>query len=110
MHVGYNCPENQPRRRIEIIGTNGRVEAINTMGQDPGGELVWLLDGTEKRESFSHNKEAGPFVRQLDAVTRLWLRSDVAAFPIEHDLQMAKLLVRCDISAKSAKQADVIAS
>lgn len=108
MHVGYNCPENQPRRRVEIIGTNGRVEAIDTMGQDPGGELVWLLDGVEKRQSFSQNKEAGPFVRQLDAVTRLWLRGDVNAFPIERDLQMAKLLVRCDINAKSSKHTDVM--
>ncbi len=107
MHVGYNCPENQPRRRIEIIGTNGRVEAINTMGQDPGGELVWLLDGIEKRETFPHNIEAGPFVRQLDAVTRLWLRDDLATFPIENDLQLAKLLVRCDIKAKNIKRVEV---
>ena len=73
-HVGYNCPEDQPRRRVEIIGTQGRVEALNTMGQDPGGELIWQNASGETRETFSVNVEAGPFVRQLDAVSRLWLR------------------------------------
>lgn len=100
IHVGYNCPENQPRRRIEILGTLGRVEALNTMGQDPGGELIWQLPGGEKREVFSTLTEAGPFARQLDAVSRLWIRDDTPAFPFESDLSLAELLIDVDRQAK----------
>lgn len=110
MHVGYNCPENQPRRQIEIIGTQGRVVAIDTMGQDPGGELVWLIDGIEKREVFPQSKESGPFVRQLDALTRNWLRGDVARFPIEDDLQLARVLIRCDTVAQNAGRTEYVNS
>ena len=100
-HVGYNCPEDQPRRRVEIIGTQGRVEALNTMGQDPGGELVWQTATGESRETFPTGAEAGPFVRQLDAVSRLWLRGDVPQFPFEQDLVLAERLIHCDAQARS---------
>lgn len=99
-HVGYNCPENQPRRRIEIIGTHGRVEAHNTMGQDPGGELIWQVSGQESRETFPTGLEAGPFVRQLDALSRQWIRGDLPQFPIEQDVALAECLIRCDAEAK----------
>ena len=100
MHVGYNCPENQPRRRIEIIGTHGRVEAHNTMGQDPGGELIWQVADQESRESFSTGLEVGPFVRQLDALSRQWIRGDLPQFPVKHDIELAECLIRCDAEAK----------
>lgn len=100
-HVGYHCPEDQPRRRIEIIGTHGRVEAINTMGQDPGGELIWQMPTGETRETFPEGAEAGPFVRQLDAVSRLWMRGDAPQFPFERDLVLAECLIRCDLQARS---------
>ena len=101
LHVGYNCPENQPRRRIEIIGTHGRVEAHNTMGQDPGGELIWQIAGRESRETFPTGLEAGPFVRQLDALSRQWIRGDLPQFPIEQDVVLAALLIRCDTETKN---------
>ena len=100
MHVGYNCPENQPRRRIEIFGTLGRVEAHNTMGQDAGGELVWQIQGSESRETFPAGLAAGPFVRQLDMLSRQWMRGDSPRFPIERDIELAKCLIRCDSQAK----------
>lgn len=100
MHVGYNCPENQPRRRIEILGTHGRVEAHNTMGQDPGGELIWQIKDQEYRETFPSGPEAGPFVRQLDVLTRQWLREDSPAFPIERDIELAECLINYDNEAK----------
>ena len=100
IHVGYNCPENQPRRRVEIIGTQGRVEAYNTMGQDPGGELIWQVAGKESRETFSNAVDAGPFVRQLDTLSRQWIRGDSPPFPIEHDIVLAECLVHCDHEAK----------
>lgn len=101
MHVAYNCPEDQVRRRIELIGTHGRVEALNTMGQDAGGKLIWQINGAEKYETFSDSNESGPFVRQLDAVTRLWLRADQPSYPIQRDIQLAKLLVDCDKKVKN---------
>lgn len=100
MHVGYNCPENQPRRRIEILGTLGRVEAHNTMGQDAGGELVWQIQGNESRETFPTGAAAGPFVRQLDMLSRQWIRGDLPRFPIERDIELARCLIRCDSQAK----------
>ena len=100
LHVGYNCPENQPRRRIEVIGTHGRVEARNTMGQDPGGELIWHVAGKESRETFPSDLAAGPFVRQLDALCRQWFRGDSPQFPVERDIVLAKWLVNCDSEAK----------
>lgn len=100
IHVGYHCPEDQPRRRIEIIGTLGRVEAINTMGQDPGGELVWQVAEGVERESFPTGAEAGPFVRQLDAMSRLWIRGDVPQFSFGRDLMLAERLVACDARAR----------
>lgn len=103
VHVGYNCPENQPRRRIEIMGTHGHVEALNTMGQDPGGELIWQLAGQVSREIFPPVVEAGPFVRQLDALSRQWLRSDTPQFPIERDIALAECLIRCDFEAKKTE-------
>jgi predicted dehydrogenase len=101
LHVGYNCPEDQPRRRIEVLGTKGRVDAYNTMGQDPGGELVWHTPAGVKRETFPECVEAGPFVRQLDAVSRLWIRGDVPQFPFERDLALAECLIHCDTRARS---------
>lgn len=101
VHVGYNCPEDQPRRRIEIIGTQGRVEAKDTMGQDPGGELIWQLATGITHEKFPTNEETGPFVRQLDAVSRMWLRKDTPRFPFERDLELAERLICCDAQAKS---------
>lgn len=100
IHVGYNCPEDQPRRRIEVIGTGGRVEAIDTMGQDAGGELIWQTPSGELRETFPTTVEAGPFVRQLDAVSRLWIRGNEPQFPFEQDLTLAELLISCDTQAR----------
>lgn len=107
LQVGYNCPENQTRRRIEIIGTEGRVEALNTMGQDPGGELTWQIRGNETRERFPTSEEAGPFVKQLDAVSRLWIRNDVSAFPFERDIELAARLIKCDAQARHSNLAQL---
>lgn len=101
VHVGYNCPENQPRRRIDVMGTIGCVEAINTMGQDPGGELNWLIDGQKSQDTFPSSIETGPFVRQLEAISRQWIKSDPSKFPFERDIFLAECLVASDIQAKN---------
>lgn len=101
LHVGYNCPEDQPRRRIEVLGTHGRVDAYNTMGQDPGGKLVWYTSAGEEQEIFPEGAEAGPFARQLDAVTRLWLGGDAPQYPFLRDLVLAERLIHSDARARS---------
>lgn len=106
IHVGYNCPEDQPRRRVEVIGTDGRVEAIDTMGQDAGGELIWQTPSGESRETFPTTVEAGPFVRQLDAVSRLWILENEPQFPFERDLTLAELLISCDTQARLSSISD----
>lgn len=40
LHVAYNHPEDLPRRRLELVGTEGMAVATDTMGQDPGGTLT----------------------------------------------------------------------
>lgn len=100
VHVGYNCPENQPRRRIDVMGTIGCVEAINTMGQDPGGDLNWLIDGKKSHDTFPSTIEAGPFVRQLEAISRQWIKLDPLKYPFERDIFLAECLVASDIQAK----------
>lgn len=106
IHVGYNCPENQPRRRIEIMGTRGYVIANNTMGQDAGGELTWHIDGEKTCDIFPNGKESGPFVRQLDAICRLWLRSDTPKYPFDRDIELAKHLIISDVTAKNTSNAN----
>ena len=71
------------------------------MGQDPGGELTWQLPTGVTRERFPSIAEAGPFVRQLDAITRMWLRKDQPRFPFERDLELAERLICCDERARS---------
>lgn len=100
LHVAYNCPEDQARRRIEIVGTEGRIEAENTMGQDPGGTLCFLIKGEEERIQFSEDAVQGPFVRQLDAVSRLWLTGRSPRFPFQSDLELARKLVGWDAAAR----------
>lgn len=97
IHVGYHCPEHIERRKIEIIGSQGRVDAINTLGQDPGGHLTWHIDHEKIIETFSTGVEAGPFVKQLDILSRLWLSDKPSPFSFVHDIALAESLIHCDI-------------
>ena len=102
IHVGYNCPEDQPRRQMEIIGTRGRVSACNTMGQDPGGSLSWQIDGEHWTETFPESARHGPFVRQLDRLSRLWLHDAPISFPFRRDLELCRRLIKLDVAARRA--------
>ena len=64
--VGYNRPDALPRRRLEVIGTAGRLLAENTMGQTPGGTLTFTDAGEGKSESIGFPTESSPFYDQLD--------------------------------------------
>jgi len=60
LHVAYNHPEDLPRRRLELIGTEGMAVATDTMGQDPGGMLS--VNGADA--AFSRTS---PFTALVDA-------------------------------------------
>ena len=97
INVSYNCPEDQPRRRINISGTGGWLEAMDTMGQDPGGEIFFEKNGIAGRTAFSEHTLSGPFLRQLDSVSRTWINRLDPAFPFSSDLVLAGDLIRLDL-------------
>lgn len=67
LHVGYNCPEAFPRRTLELIGTQGRALAVDTMGQTPGGELRVIEAGTGRTERVAFDAGRSPFVGLVEA-------------------------------------------
>lgn len=70
LHVGYNCPDTLPRRRLELIGTRGMALAENTMGQDPAGRLtLFSAEGGDPKD-VPFDTGAGPFPRQIEAFSR----------------------------------------
>jgi 1,5-anhydro-D-fructose reductase (1,5-anhydro-D-mannitol-forming) len=99
IHVGYNCPENQPRRRIDISGTGGWLEAENTMGQDPGGKIRMEVAGEPREIVFPNDLLSGPFLRQLDRVSRIWINGREPLFPFADDLEAAGDLIAQDEKA-----------
>ena len=63
--VGYNRPETLPRRRLEIVGTGGRLLAEDTMGQTPGGTLRFTDARNGEETGIPFPVADGPFPRQL---------------------------------------------
>lgn len=66
VQVSYHHPETLPRRTLELFGTGGVARAVNTMGQDAGGELqvADARDGTWRAVAF--DPDQGPFRAQLE--------------------------------------------
>lgn len=94
MHIAYNCPDALPRRRLEILGTEGQITAERTMGQTPGGK-VWLTDG---RLGYRYplpvpDADASPFVRQMAAFNR-FVTDGSGDFSVMRDLRTMTLLER----------------
>ena len=108
IHVGYNCPENQPRRSIEISGSEGWLEAVNTMGQDPGGRIHVEIKGEAEEIVFPVDPLSGPFLRQLDAVSRIWINGREPLFPFEDDLKAAADLIAQDRQANQTQKEQTI--
>ena len=94
MHVAYNCPENVPRRRLEVQGTRGLVIATDTMGQTPGGELDFIGADDGARHSIAYADRAqSPFLALVEAFTRELLASPgTSAAAAAHDLHVMRLL------------------
>ncbi len=94
LHVAYNCPDALPRRRLEVLGTDGQILAERTMGQTPGGQ-VWLLDARlgYRRPLPVSDLQASPFSRQMAAFAR-FITGGGGDFSVARDLHTMTLLAR----------------
>ncbi len=101
LHVAYNCPENFPRRRLEILGTSAQVVATDTMGQTPGGSLTL----TEASTGTAHVLDVpgagrSPFLNQVEAFAASLLSRKPFPFPPAHDLHIMELVLRAQHQAR----------
>ncbi|NEU12446.1 Gfo/Idh/MocA family oxidoreductase [Methylobacterium sp. BTF04] len=95
LHVAYNCPDALPRRRLEVLGTEGQLTAIDTMGQVAGGSLTFTdgISGTFQPIAF--DTQASPFLEQVRAFGSALRRPDErAAYSATRDLHTMRLLAR----------------
>ncbi|KAB0681424.1 Gfo/Idh/MocA family protein [Aureimonas leprariae] len=94
LHVSYNCPEALPRRRLEVLGTKGQLTATDTMGQDPGGTLVFTDGATGETSPLAvPDAEASPFARQVRAFSdALRGTGEVDVFSLDRDFGTMRLL------------------
>ena len=89
--VAYNCPDQFPRRTLEVIGDQGRALAMNTMGQTPGGTLTLTHpDGTVEEVAF--DPHASPFQRQVEAFAEAVRSGQPFPFSSAQDLHTMRLL------------------
>ncbi|HEU4622219.1 MAG TPA: Gfo/Idh/MocA family oxidoreductase [Burkholderiaceae bacterium] len=92
LHVGYNCAERYPRRTLELIGTEARALAVDTMGQTPGGSLTLTDAYTGAQTMVELDDDRSPFLVQVEAFADAVLARRPFAFPPEADLRKFALL------------------
>jgi len=99
LQVAYNCPDNYPRRTLELIGTRARALAYKTMGQTPGGSLT-LTDaatGVETVVPISPEEDRSPFLHQAESFSSCVLEGHPYPFAPERDVRLLSLLSQaCD--------------
>ncbi len=100
LHVAYNCPETYPRRRLEVLGTEAQIVAIDTMGQTPGGTLTLTrADDGVSRVLEVAGAERSPFLNQVEAFAAACLARVPFAYPPAHDLHVMALVGRAQSQA-----------
>ncbi|MFB8384567.1 Gfo/Idh/MocA family protein [Streptomyces rubiginosohelvolus] len=100
LHVAYNTPDMLPRRRLEVVGTRGQLTALDTLGQDAGGEL-WLTGAhTARRVPVPFDTAASPFAIQISefSAAAVAVRAgrpvrDAWPWPLTRDLALHHLLL-----------------
>ena len=92
MHVGYNRPDTLPRRRLEVIGTEGMIVAKNTMGQDEGGTITLIRAEDGKAEPVAFNAQQSPFEQQIQAFAESILAGKPPVRSPDDDLRLFQLL------------------
>ena len=99
LHVAYNHPDTLPRRRLEIVGTSALLVATDTMGQDPGGQVLRTDVTTGETTQITFETEQSPFERQMRAFADALRNTRAGTFDIERDLHTMRLLGRAYESA-----------
>ncbi|MCG5431789.1 Gfo/Idh/MocA family oxidoreductase [Mycobacterium sp. MYCO198283] len=89
-HVAYNCCEQLPRRRLEVLGESGLLTAVDTMGQTAGGTLTLTRDDGADLIGFG---DASPFTAQAAAFQRA-AAGEPHDFSITRDLDLMRLFDR----------------
>jgi predicted dehydrogenase len=97
-HVAYNTPDQLPRRRLEVVGTQGQLTATDTMGQTAGGRLEFCSAAQGWCTPVDFDAEASPFVGQIDGFSRAVRDArgphlgPAWPYPLERDLALHRLL------------------
>ncbi len=89
LHVAYNCPEALPRRRLEVLGEDGQLTALDTMGQTAGGELWRTCGRSGAREAIGFDAGLSPFAVQAGAFAAA-VRGEPHDFSLSRDLALAR--------------------
>ena len=88
-HTSYNWPEQLPRRRLEIAGTDAMIVASDTMGQDAGGHVTLIDAQTGSKTPLAFDTETTPFERQAAAFAK-FVQGQTHDFSIERDIAAAR--------------------
>ena len=99
LHVAYNCPEVLPRRRLEVLGEDGQLTAIDTMGQTAGGELHHTCGRSGAREPIPFDVGLSPFTAQAAAFAAA-VKGEPHDYSLARDLTLAR---RFDAAYREAR-------
>lgn len=93
-NVAYNCPDNFPRRTLEVIGTRAMARLHNTLGQTPGGtfDLIDAATGQTQRLELDPSRDVSPFQNGVGAFSRALLDGTAFPFPPARDLHTMSIL------------------
>lgn len=86
-HTAYNTPEALPRRRLEVVGSEGMLLAEDTMGQTPGGRLTQVDGRTGEAVPVRFDADASPFARQAAAFAGA-VRGHAHDFDLDRDVAL----------------------
>ena len=93
LNVAYNCPDEYPRRTLEIIGTKAMAIAANTMGQTAGGSLILIDRNGERTEiEIGEADDVSPFRRQIEMFADCLLTGKPFPFAPAQDLATMQIL------------------
>ena len=98
LHNSYNTRETLPRRRLELVGTRGQIVATDTMGQDPGGRVVWIDAETGEASPISFDGALSPFTAQARAFA-----DAVHGSPHDYDAARDLAALRLLLAVEAAK-------
>ena len=93
-NVAYNCPDNFPRRTLEVVGTRAMARLHNTLGQTPGGifELISAQTGEVVRVELDPKLDVSPFQNGIEAFSRALLNREPFPFSAGRDLHTMAIL------------------